>query len=84
VEAIRTRKEPVIVEEDEKIVHAVTTELTVGRKLGDATYHRAVEVLGEQTVLDLVTIIGFYTMVAIVLVSFDVDIPDGGPKPLSD
>jgi 4-carboxymuconolactone decarboxylase len=65
-------------------VHAVTTELTTGRKLSDATYQRAVEVLGEQTVLDLVTIVGFYTMVAIVLVAFDVNIPDGGDKPLAE
>ena len=84
VEAIRNRKEPVIVEQDEQIVHAVTTELTVGRKLSNATYARAVDVLGEQTLLDLVTIIGFYTMVAIVLVGFDVDIPDGGDKPLTE
>ena len=84
VEAIRTRREPVIVEADEKIVHAVTTELTVGRKLDDDTYERAVEILGEQTLLDLVTIIGFYTMVAIVLVAFEVDIPNGGDKPLAE
>ncbi len=84
VEAIRTRSVPVIVEEDEKIVHSVTTELTVGRKLGDDTYKRAVKILGEQTLLDLVTIIGFYTMVAVVLVSFDVDVPDGGAKPLAE
>jgi len=84
VEAIRTRKQPVIAEEDEKIVHAVTMELTVDRKLSDETYSRAVEILGEQTVLDLITIIGFYTMVAIVLVGFEVDIPDGGAKPLPE
>ena len=82
VEAIRTRREPVLEKEDEQVVHAVATELTVDRTLSDATYTRAVAVLGEQTVLDLVTIIGFYTMVAVVLVSFDVDIPDGGEKPL--
>ena len=81
-EAIRTRTDPVIEKEDEKIVYDVATELSVDRRLSDATYARAVETLGEQTVLDLVTIIGFYTMVAVVLVSIDVDIPDGGPKPL--
>lgn len=84
VEAIRTGQEPVIEKEDEQIVHAVATALSVDRRLDDATYARAVEVLGEQTLLDLVTIIGFYTMVAVVLVSFDVDIPDGGPKPLAE
>ena len=84
VEAIRTGREPVIEKEDEQIVHAVATALSVDRRLDNATYARAVEVLGEQTLLDLVTIIGFYTMVAVVLVSFDVDIPDGGAKPLPE
>jgi 4-carboxymuconolactone decarboxylase len=65
-------------------VHTVTTQLTVNRALDDATYARAVALLGEQTVLDLVTVIGFYTMVAIVLVAFDVDIPDDGKKPLPE
>jgi 4-carboxymuconolactone decarboxylase len=82
-EAIRSRTAPVIEKEDEKIVYAVASELSVDRRLSDPTYAKAVETLGEQTVLDLVTIIGFYTMVAVVLVSIDVDIPDGGPKPLS-
>jgi len=84
VEAIRTRKAPVIEKEDEKIVHTIATELTADRTLSDATYRRAVDALGEQTVLDLVTIIGFYTMVAVVLVAFQVDIPDGGEKPLPE
>ena len=65
-------------------MHAVATQLTVNRTLDDATYARAVELLGEQTVLDLVTIIGFYTMVAVVLVAFRVDIPDGGENPLPE
>ena len=82
VDAIRARRVPMIEKEDEQVVHAMARELSVDRNLSDATYARAVEVLGEQTVLELVTIIGFYTMVAVVLVSFDVDIPDGGDKPL--
>lgn len=83
-EAIRTHQPPVIEKEDEKIVHAIATELSVERRLSDATYDRAVALLGEQTVLDLVTIIGFYTMVAVVLVAIDVDIPDGGARPLDN
>jgi len=33
-------------------------------------------------VVDLITTIGFYVMVAIVLVGFRVDIPGGGAPPL--
>lgn len=65
-------------------MYALATELSVERRLSDTTYQSAVATLGEQTVLDLVTIIGFYTMVAVVLVAIDVDISDGGAKPLAD
>jgi 4-carboxymuconolactone decarboxylase len=81
-EAIRQRREPTLRTVEDRAVYAVATELTERRALGDATYAEAVAVLGEQVVLDLVTIVGFYTMVAIVLVAFEVDIPDGGAKPL--
>ncbi len=66
----------------EKVVYALTTELHDQRTVSEGTYARAVELLGEQTVLELVTIIGFYTMVAMVLTTYRVDIPDGGALPL--
>jgi 4-carboxymuconolactone decarboxylase len=83
-EAIRIRREPVLESEEGRAVYAVTTELMEKRALSDETYAAAVEALGEQTTLDLVTIIGFYTMVAIVLAAYRVDIPDGGDDPLSE
>jgi 4-carboxymuconolactone decarboxylase len=83
-EAIRTRKTPDIAKDDEKAVYALTMELCEDRTITDETYARALDLFGEQMVLELVTIIGFYTMVAVVLVSFRVDIPDGGAPPLDD
>lgn len=83
-EAIRTRKTPDIKLVDEHAVYALTMELNEHRRVRDATYANAVEVLGEQMVLELVTIIGFYTMVAVVLVSYRVDILDGGALPLPE
>ena len=50
--------------------------------MSDETYARSVERLGEQMVLDLVTTVGFYTMVATLVVTFQIDIPGGGPLPL--
>ena len=83
-EAIRERRAPELRTEEDRAVYAVATELLERRALSDATYDRAVAALGEQTVLDLVTIVGFYTMVAMVLVAFRVDIPDGGANPLPE
>ena len=84
VEAIRTRREPVIRDDKEAIVYRVAKELCESRNLSDDAYARAITLLGEQAVIDLVTTIGFYVMVAVVLVGFRVDIPDGGAKPLPE
>lgn len=84
LEEIRERRRPEFSNQDEALVYDLTLELQIDRALSDATYARAVEMLGEQTVLDLVTIIGFYTMLAIVLAAFRVDIPDGGTPPLPE
>jgi len=82
IEAIRSRKEPVIADEKDEITYRLTKEMLETRALSDTTYADAVRLLGEQTVVDLFTTIGFYVMVAIVLVGFRVDIPDGGAPPL--
>jgi 4-carboxymuconolactone decarboxylase len=83
VEAIRTRREPAFADDSDAVVYRLTRELCDTRALGDDTYARAVDLLGEQTVVDLVTTIGFYVMVAVVLVGFRIDVP-GGARPLDD
>lgn len=77
IEAIRHRKTPALDDADDAIVYRLTTEIVETRALSDDTYAAAVERLGEQTVVDLITTIGFYAMVAIVLVGFRVDVPTG-------
>ncbi len=84
-DAIRDHKTPELKTDEDIVVYQLTTELLDGKKVSDGTYNAAVEVLGEQTVLDLVTIIGFYVMVALVLVTFEVEIPgDHDKKPLPE
>ncbi len=52
-------------------------EMSETRALNDESYQRAVQILGEQTVIDLLTVIGYYTMIAVVLVGLEVDTPNG-------
>lgn len=77
VEAIRTGRPPAFGSDEEAIVHEVATELIDSRRLGEDTYRRAVSLLGEQAVIDLVTVVGYYVMVALVLVALEVETPDG-------
>ena len=50
------------------------------RTLSQPTYDRAVAMLGLDQVIELITSLGFYTMVAIMLNGFDAPVP-GGERP---
>ena len=82
VEAIRNRQRPTFAKKDEQAVYDLVTELYEKKAVGDATYAAAVQALGQQTVIELVTIATFYAMIAMFLVTFQVDIPDGAKPPL--
>jgi 4-carboxymuconolactone decarboxylase len=75
IEAIRLGKTPIYAKSDEQAVYDVVHELSDRRKLSQPTYDRAVAVLGEEQMVELVAAAGFYTMVAMTVVAFDVQIP---------
>ncbi len=75
IEAIRLGKPPVYTKPDEQAVYDVVHELSEKRKLSQPTYDKAVAVLGEEQMVELVAAAGFYTMVAMTVVAFDVQIP---------
>jgi 4-carboxymuconolactone decarboxylase len=83
VTAIKHRRMPTFAKDDEAIVYALTNELLETRAVSDATYARAIAALGETTLMYLVNIIGCYLMVAAVLVTFRVDVPEGATPPLA-
>ena len=53
--------------EDEAIVHDLFDELQQTHALGDATYARAVQAFGEPGVIDLVSAIGYYSTLAMIM-----------------
>lgn len=77
VDALRYRRPPPFQREDEALVYRFTTELIADRKLSDATYDRAIKTWGENFVIDLVNLIGCYTMIGTNLIAFHVDPPEG-------
>jgi len=81
IEAIRERRTPDFAREDERVVYDITLELNTTQRLSDATFERGMALLGEQCLVELVSAVGFYSMVAMTLNAFDVQIPSAG-KPL--
>lgn len=79
---IKEGRRPTSMKPDEEVVYDVCIELLRDRHLTDTTFRRAKEMLGEQQVVDLVAVAGFYVMVSSVIIEGEVGIPDGGPPPL--
>ena len=55
--------------------------LNTTRSLSEASFRRGMAILGEQVLVELVSAIGFYSMVAMTLNAFAVSVP-GGSEPL--
>ena len=77
VDAIRTRTTPVFARDDERMVHDIACELSETQTLSPLSYQRAVAFFGVTTLVELVSLAGFYVMVAMVLNTFEADTPSG-------
>ena len=61
------------------VVHAFARELVTTGRVADSRYDDAIEALGEPVVVDLIALVGYYTLVAFTLNARDVPVPDGAP-----
>ncbi|OFW97227.1 MAG: hypothetical protein A3D94_13715, partial [Alphaproteobacteria bacterium RIFCSPHIGHO2_12_FULL_66_14] len=67
VEAIRVRATPPFKRDVEKVVYDFVTEYLETNRVAAANYKRAVDALGEQGVVDLVGVCGYYMLVSMTL-----------------
>ena len=77
IEAIRERRAPDFDKEDERLVYDITLELDRSRTLSKATYDRGIAMLGAEQMVELVSAVGFYVMVAMTLNTFEAPVPTG-------
>lgn len=83
IEAIRQGEEPSLEDEPSRAVYAVARKMHRDRRLDDATYAQAKAALGERGLIDLIGILGYYTLISMTLNAFDVATPDGS-TPFAD
>jgi 4-carboxymuconolactone decarboxylase len=81
IAALRDRQELAFDRDDERIIYDLTRELMRSKVLSDAVYDRALKCFGLDLLIEVVTAVGFYTSVAVVLNAFDAPTPDGS-RPL--
>jgi 4-carboxymuconolactone decarboxylase len=81
VEALRHGRPPQFARSDEQLVYDIVRELQETRTLAQASFDRALAALGPDLVIELVSVIGFYTTAAMMINAFDAPVP-GGARPL--
>ena len=67
IEGLRIGVRPTTMSGEEGFVYDFIVELTTHRGVSDATYAECVERFGERGVIDLVGLIGYFTMISMVL-----------------
>lgn len=84
IQAIAAGKRPDFSEPADETVYDLCTEMLESRRVTDATYERAVDTFGLQTVVELIAIIGYYCMVSVTLNAFEAPLPPGESSPFPD
>ena len=82
-QSIAQGQRPTSMPRDEAIIYDFCTELHQQKVVSDSTYQAALERFGEQGLMDLIAVNGYYTLVAMVLNVDRTPIPNGGPLPLA-
>lgn len=76
VEAVKQGRRPDAMAEDEAALYDTYMELQLNRCVSDATYARLRKLYGERGVVDAVGILGYYTLLAMVMNTTRVPAPD--------
>lgn len=80
-EDLAQNKRPANMKPDEELVYDFCTTLHRQHFVDDALFKRAVAILGEAGVIDLVGVSGYYTLVSMVLNVAEIPLPPGEKSP---
>ena len=84
IESIKAETPPELSNPTEAVVYNFARELLDEGRVSDHLYNEAVELLGEAKVVELVILLGYYTLVSMTLNVFEVPVPAGESAPFTD
>ncbi len=77
IDAIRDGTAPPFAHRDEALVHAFLVQLHAQRAVDDALYAEVVAAIGQDGVVDLVGVAGYYSLISMTIKVFNVPPPAG-------
>src|SRR5579872_5860023 len=84
IEAIRTGGTPVFEAKDETLVYRLCSEIFRTQRLSDESFQAATAAFGEQGLVEIISIIGYYTLIGNTLNVFQVPLPAGEEPPFPE
>ena len=84
IESVKAETLPNFSNSTESVVYNFARELLDEHRVSDHLYDKAVELLGEAMVVELVILLGYYTLVSMTLNVFEVSVPTGESAPFID
>jgi len=79
---LKAGRRPASMKPDEAAVYDLCTEISTTHRVSDTTYRRAAQVLNEQQLVDLLTLSGTYTTLAMMMNAAEQGVPPGTAPPL--
>ena len=72
IESLGADETPNFANEDEEIVYRVTREINTTRQLSDETYNQVIKILGVEATVDLIGLLGYYTLISMTIKAFNI------------
>jgi 4-carboxymuconolactone decarboxylase len=76
-------RRPTTMKPDEEAIYNFSSEMHADKRVSDATYKAVLDRFGEQGVMDLIAVNGYYSLISMVLNVDRTPIPGGGKPPLA-
>jgi 4-carboxymuconolactone decarboxylase len=83
IASVKEGTRPALMRPAEAIIYHFSQELLEQQRVSEPCYTQAVDLLGEAGVVELVALLGYYTLVSMILNTFEVPVPEGEITPFS-
>ncbi len=84
IAAVKEGEIPEDAPDDVKTVCVFVTELVHTRRVCDETYAKTRETIGERGLVDLIAVVGYYSLIAGLLNTFEIGVPEGEELPFGE
>ena len=72
IEAIKNGQEPIFDKIDEAVIYRLTRQLNLEREISDSIFVEAEKVLGQGKLIDLIGLLGYYSLISMTINAFKI------------